>query len=63
MSKDPGSNPFYDYLFHYNPHTKLWSAFKREDKSAYFNGTEPKTEILKAKDIKTLMTYISKNNK
>ena len=51
----------YDYLFHYNPHTELWSAFKREDKEAYFNGEKPRTEILKAKDIKTLMGFIKKH--
>ena len=29
----------YDWLFHYNHHTNLWSAFKRSDLQDYFNGT------------------------
>ena len=62
MSENPGENPLYDYLFHYNPHTELWSAFKREDKESYFNGEKPRTEILKAKDIRTLIGFIAKSS-
>jgi hypothetical protein len=28
----------HNWLFHYNPYTMMWSAFKRDDLSAYFNG-------------------------
>lgn len=50
----------YDYLMHYNPYTKTYSAFKREDYTAHFNGTETKSPVLKAKDIKHLIEYITK---
>lgn len=32
----------HNWLFHYNPYTKIWSAFKREDLVAYFNGENSK---------------------
>lgn len=53
----------YDYLFHYNPYKKAWFAFRREDKEAYFNGELPESKLLKSKDIKTLVGYISKDKK
>ena len=28
----------YDWLFHYNPYAKSWTAFKRDDINKYFNG-------------------------
>lgn len=28
----------HNWLFHYNPYTKLWGAFRREEASDYFNG-------------------------
>tara|TARA_R110000765_G_scaffold26628_6_gene64927 strand:- start:716 stop:931 length:216 start_codon:yes stop_codon:yes gene_type:complete len=28
----------YNYLFHYNEHRGVWSAFTRDQKDAYFNG-------------------------
>lgn len=31
-------NILYDWLFHYNHHTKLWATFKREHQIEYFNG-------------------------
>jgi hypothetical protein len=47
---------FQDYLFHYNPYTELWSAFKREDSSDYFNGATD--NITKCTSIKDLVRYI-----
>lgn len=40
-------NILYDYLFHFNPYTKEWNAFKREDKEKYFNGELMKNTVLK----------------
>ena len=59
MKKDPGSHPLYDYIFHYNPYTELWSAFKKEDKENYFNGEAPRNEIIKAKKIQDLISWIT----
>lgn len=28
----------YNWLFHYNPYTKLWNAFPRDEEAKYFNG-------------------------
>lgn len=58
--KDPGSHPLYDYLFHYNPYTELWTAFKREDKENYFNGDNPRKEdMISCKNIQDLIRYIT----
>jgi len=32
----------YNWLFHYNNHKELWTAFHRDDHAAYWNGTETK---------------------
>lgn len=50
----------YDYLFHYNPYTDEWSAFKREDSNKYFNGEIPEENILKSKNIMTLFGVIKR---
>lgn len=46
----------YDWLFHYNPHTKAWAAFKREDSSDYFNGDYK--NVIKSKSQTTLQKLI-----
>ena len=51
-------NILYDYLFHFNPYTKEWNAFKREDKEKYFNGEITSNEILKAKKFNVLLDYL-----
>jgi hypothetical protein len=50
-----------NYLFHYNPYQELWFAFKRDNKEKYFNGDLSDKELLKAKDIRTLFDYLTKN--
>lgn len=52
----------YNWLFHFNTHTGAWGAFHREDYAAYWNGTEPKYAILRAKDISTIQEIIIKTN-
>jgi hypothetical protein len=51
-------NILYDYLFHFNPYTKEWNAFKREDKEKYFNGEQTSNEILRAKTFNVLLGYL-----
>ena len=52
----------YNYLFHYNSITELWSAFPREQMVNYFNGIDNE-KIIKMKNNKDLLTYINKLNK
>jgi hypothetical protein len=48
----------YDWLFHYNPHTKNWAVFKRDDISKYFNGELQ--NVLVSKKYQTLVEIITK---
>jgi hypothetical protein len=54
-------NDLYNWLFHYNHHTKLWNAFHRDDHAAYWNGTLQENNIYQHSDItmllKTLNTF------
>jgi hypothetical protein len=49
----------YDWLFHYNPHTKSWAAFRREHMQNYFNGDHE--NVVKSKSQKTLEELIISN--
>ena len=53
----------YDYLFHYNSIESTWYAFKRDDKEKYFNGELNKNNLLKSKEIKTLLEVIKNDIK
>ena len=48
---------FQDYLFHYNPYTEMWAAFKREDANDYFNGIVK--NVVFYFSIKDLVRYIN----
>ncbi|TXG79962.1 MAG: hypothetical protein E6R13_09110 [Spirochaetes bacterium] len=50
----------YDWLFHYNPHTKSWAAFRRENMTNYFNGDFK--NVIKSKSQKTLEEIIIAND-
>lgn len=52
------NDELYDWLFHYNHYIKLWSVFKREDISKYFNGELQ--NVLTSKSQKTLVEIIKK---
>ena len=52
----------YGWLFTYNTHTKQWSAFKSEDKEAYFNNVKECNSRISAKTIDTLLYMIIKYN-
>lgn len=49
---------FQDYLFHYNPYTEMWAAFKREHSNDYFNGV--KEGVVFYYSIKDLVRYIDR---
>ena len=51
----------YDYLFHYNPYTKLWNAIPRESYTAYWSNRDIEG-VLRSKNIKTLMELIQKGD-
>jgi hypothetical protein len=51
----------YDYIFHYNPFTKLWSAIPREKHNEYWNNMET-DGVLKSENINTLMILIQKGS-
>ena len=50
----------YDWLFHYNHYTKLWSVIRRDDISKYFNGELQ--NILSSKSHSTLVDIIQKTS-
>lgn len=53
-------NELYDWLFHYNHYTKIWTAFKREDINKYFNGELE--NALSSKKHNTLVDIIIKTD-
>ena len=47
----------YDWLFHYNPFTKLWCATTRSNKDLLFNN-EKSPNVIKSSNINTLIEII-----
>jgi len=60
MTKNLNMEELHNWLFHYNPYTESWAAFKRDDLVAYFNGDM--TKVLKSKSQKTLEGLITYHN-
>lgn len=52
-------NKLYNYVFHYNHYTELWSAIPRELYLQYWTDDSLKG-IKRSSDIKTLMELITK---
>jgi hypothetical protein len=52
----------YGWLFTYNTYTSQWSAFKSDDKEAYFNNSEECKSKISSKTIDTLLYMIIKTN-
>lgn len=49
----------HNWMFHFNPYTKLWNAFPREEYTNYFNNyDDPHALILKSTDIKALLDIL-----
>ena len=53
------NDAIYDYVFHYNPHTCLWSAIPRERYTEYWNNADAEG-VLKSKDVDVLVRILSK---
>jgi hypothetical protein len=52
-------NALYNWMFHYNHHTGLWSAFHRDDHSAYWNGTINEHDVYKHTDVTELIKILN----
>jgi len=48
----------YNWLFHYNSHKEEWTAFHREDHTAYWNGKESKYRMYKNKSFTELISQL-----
>jgi hypothetical protein len=48
----------YNWLFHYNHHTEKWTAFHREDTTAYWNGTATKYPVFVHKDYNKVIELV-----
>lgn len=49
----------YDYVFHYNPHTELWSAIPRDRYVEYWNDRDS-IDVLKSKEIRVLIELVNR---
>jgi len=58
MINNKNMEELHDWLFHYNPYTKLWSAFRRHQMTDYFNGKLIAKDVLRSKYQKTLEELI-----
>lgn len=57
------NDALYEWIFHFNCYTGLWSAFQRKDYTAYFNDpADPTLMVIKSKDIKTLVDILHRIN-
>lgn len=46
-------------MFHFNPYTKLWNAFPREEYTNYFNnGDDPYLIVIRSEDIRALLRVL-----
>lgn len=51
----------YNFVFHYNHHTKLWNAIPRESYLGYWGNIADRS-ILKSKSFSTLIEIIQRTN-
>lgn len=51
----------YDWIFHFNPYEKIWSAVKRDNYNELFNNYKS-NKVLKSKNINTLQEIINKTD-
>lgn len=52
-----------DWLFHYNPYSETWTAFKRKDSNKYFNGELQEHEMYKSKKVEVLFSFLKRELK
>lgn len=57
--KNQSNDNSYNYVFHYNHYTDIWSAIHRDNYKDYWNNSED-PRILKARDITGLLDMIEK---
>ena len=55
-------NNLYDYIFHYNHYTELWNAIPRDLYTKYWDNDDL-NEVLKSKNVDTLVEMITKGIK
>ena len=53
------SKKIYNYVFWFNHHTDLWHAIPREQYIDFFSGERKPTNVLKSKEINTLIFIIN----
>jgi len=53
------NNGFYNWIFHFNPFTQVWSIIHREDYNAYWSAGKTKYPLVKSKDIDTLIYLVN----
>jgi hypothetical protein len=49
----------FNYVFHYNPHSQVWSAIPRDEYVNYWNGVLSST-VIKSKELSVLMELLSR---
>lgn len=50
-----GDLTLYGWQFTYNPYTHRWYAFHKDDRDAYYNGTEPMNPIYSELDFDSVI--------
>lgn len=53
-------NNLYNYYIHFNPYTGYWNAVSRDKSVEYLNGKLGADDVIKHKDVNTLISYLSK---
>lgn len=53
----------YNYVFHFNPSTKMWTAIPRDGYLAYWNRSiKDVNDVLRSKDVNTLVELIERGD-
>jgi hypothetical protein len=53
----------YNYVFHFNPSAKVWTAIPRDEYLAYWNRSIKDVDgVLRSKDINTLVELVDKGD-
>jgi hypothetical protein len=58
-SENRVNSALYDFVFHFNPYTQLWSAIHRDDYLHYWSDSS-NTRVIRSKSIQTLQEIIIK---
>lgn len=56
-------NNVYNYVFHFNPSTKMWNAIPRDEYLAYWSTPVREMDgVIRSKDINTLVELIERGD-